>query len=755
MDLGAGMMKRVPVAFCEQHRGGNTSSRAGYASWRSFSSRIWRTESDRGLRGRMKKSDPIHLVIVDPSQNVAEELVSELRNAGHATRAQHVSTLEELDSAITRQRWDIVLCRRDSEMQYDPKDVIARVLQNELDCPVLLLEDGQELSRLTDGLAIGATDVLLEGEDDRFMLVLQRELANLAERRGRRHAELAMKESERRNQLLLDSSRAAIAYVHEGMHIYANRAYVELFGYGTADDLAAMPLLDMIATDVHDEFKRRLKQFDVAEAAEPFDIQGIRQDDSSFQGSMTLTMAAYDGEPCMQVLIRKEGAGGASSAELEEVRAQDPVTGLLNRPYFLQALDAVVEDARRDRGASALLSIVLDGAAKIREEAGLSGHDDVLRDVAGALRKAGGESLTLARMSDDSFAAVLPGATRESAGTLAEQIRADLEDLLAEAGNRTVRLTASIGVAMIGNRTASPDEVLDQATRAVSRVRETHKAGNAVYLFDPADFVVAPSARDDADDETDRKMLRLLSEGIKNNSLVLLYQPIVSLRGEEREHYEVYLRLPDGEGNLLRPDEFMKLAEQAGMGGRVDRWVVLNSVKKLTQHRSKGRDARMTINLTHAALTDDSFLPWLRVALKAAKLPKEAVILQYSETAATTYLKQAKLFGEAIGELDCLLGLSHFGGSVNPFGTLRHLQVEYVKLDGSFITSLADGDESREVALREMISALEEKGKVTVLPMVSSPNVLTSLFSSGANYVQGHYFGEPSLDMDYDFAGDQ
>ena len=703
----------------------------------------------------MKNTDPIHLIVVDPSQNAAEELVSELRNAGHATRAQHVADLTELDEAIARQRWDLVLCRRDSEMQYDPKDVVARVLQNELDCAVLLLEDGRELERLTQGLAAGATDVLLEGEDDRFMLVLRRELTNLAERRGRRHAELAMKESERRNQLLLDSSRAAIAYVHEGMHIYANRAYVDLFGYGTADDLAAMPLLDMIAPDAHDEFKRRLRQFDVAEAAEPFEIAGIRQNDSRFGGTMTLTMAAYDGEACMQVLIRQEEASGPSSEALEQVRAQDPVTGLLNRPYFLQALDTVVEDARRDRGASALLSIALDSPARLREDAGVSGHDQVLREVAGALRRAGGESVTLARMSDDSFAAMLPGASRESASALGERIRSDLEDLLAEAGNRTVRVTASVGIALIGNRTASPDEALDQAARAVLRVRERNKAGNAAYLFDPADFVIAPSARSDDEDEADRQMVQRLADGIKNNTLVLLYQPIVSLRGEEREHYEVYLRLPDGEGNLLRPDQFMRLAEQAGMGGRVDRWVVLNSVKKLTQHRSKGHDARITINLTHAALTDDSFLPWLKVALKAAKLPKEAVILQYSEAVATTYLKQAKLFGEAIAGLDCLLGLSHFGCSVNPLGTLRHLQVEYVKLDGSFVTDLEDGDAGPVKALREMITALEEKGKVTVLPMVSTPNVLASLFSSGANYVQGHYFGEPSGDMDYDFAGDQ
>ena len=262
----------------------------------------------------------------------------------------------------------------------------------------------------------------------------------------------------------------------------------------------------------------------------------------------------------------------------------------------------------------------------------------------------------------------------------------------------------------------------------------------------------APGSRSDAEDERAREVLQLLADGIKNNTLVLLYQPIISLRGEEREHYEVYLRLPDNDGNLLRPDEFIQLAEHAGMGGRVDRWVVLNAIKKVSQHRAEGHDTRVTINLTNAALTDDSFLPWLRVALKAAKLPKEVVILQYSETAATTYLKQAKVFGDALAELDCRLGVSHFGCSVNPFGTLRHLNVDFVKLDGSFIQEL-DTDPEKQDALREMIQDLEGQGKITVVPMVATANVLASLFSSGANYVQGNYLGEASSDMDFEFDG--
>jgi diguanylate cyclase (GGDEF)-like protein/PAS domain S-box-containing protein len=707
----------------------------------------------RGTLIRMNRSEPLHLIIADPSENVAEELVSELRNAGYATRAQHIDAVEDLDAVITRKRWDLMVVRREADMPFDVRDLIARVRQNELDFPILLLENGTELERLNEGLVLGATDVLLEGEDERFMRVLARELENLAQRRGRRHAELAMKESERRNQLLLDSSRAAIAYVHEGMHIYANRAYVELFGYPGADEVAGIPLLDMIAAEDQEAFKRRLREFDQEAAAEPFVLRGVREDGERFEGTMTLTMAAYDGEPCMQVLIRQEEASGTSTQELQRVRAQDPVTGLLNRPFFLESLEAVVEEARRDKGSSALLSMEIDDADRIHAEAGMAGSDNLLRDVAECLRATVGEETTLARMGDESFAAITPGLGRVQAVALGEQIRAAVEDLLASAGEKTVRLTMSIGITMIGNRTASVQEVLDQAARAVERVGEKHKAGNAVYLFDPADFVTAPDSHGAGSDDRAREVLQLLADGIKNNSLVLLYQPIVSLHGEEHQHYEVYLRLPDGDGNLLRPDEFMRLAEQAGMGGRVDRWVVLHAVKKLAHHRGEGHPARITVNLTHAALTDESFLPWLRMALKAAKLPKESVILQYSEASATTYLKHAKAFGEALRSMECLLSLSHFGCSVNPFGTLRHLQVDYVKLDGSFVEDLDSGEEKQE-ALREMIASLEEQGKMTVVPMVSNASVLASLFTSGANYVQGNYFAEPSPDMDYDFTSD-
>ena len=104
---------------------------------------------------------------------------------------------------------------------------------------------------------------------------------------------------------------------------------------------------------------------------------------------------------------------------------------------------------------------------------------------------------------------------------------------------------------------------------------------------------------------------------------------------------------------------------------------------------------------------------------------------------------------QSLHELHCRTSVCHFGTTVNPFGTLRHLSVDYVKIDGSFVL-----DEARRQSLPDTISSLQAQGKLTIVPMVESAAVLSSLWQAGANYIQGHYLQEPSRAMDYDFAND-
>ena len=189
------------------------------------------------------------------------------------------------------------------------------------------------------------------------------------------------------------------------------------------------------------------------------------------------------------------------------------------------------------------------------------------------------------------------------------------------------------------------------------------------------------------------------------------------------------------------------------MSEKIDRWVILQSIKLLSDHRSNGHDTKLIINITGESLKDQTLLPWLSVALKAARIPYDAIGFQFSESDATTYLKQAKEFTRGLRELHCKVSISRFGCALNPFNTLKHLEVDYLKVDGSFMKEIAS-EESKE-ALKEMVAAAHAQGKLTIAPFVESAAILSTLWQIGVNYIQGYYLQAPTEQMNYDFSSDE
>ena len=249
-------------------------------------------------------------------------------------------------------------------------------------------------------------------------------------------------------------------------------------------------------------------------------------------------------------------------------------------------------------------------------------------------------------------------------------------------------------------------------------------------------------------------MLKLVNDAIDNQTFVLLFQPIISLRGDSDEHYEVFLRLMDEKKRRsARRISFCSLRSKTALPAKIDRWVILQSIKMLSAHRSKGHNTRLTVNLTNNSLIDEEFIQWLSVAIKAARLPSDAVIFQLAEPDVAKHIRQAREFINGLKRMHCRTSLRHFGVTENPFETLKHVPVDFVKLDGKHVQDL-DGSPDRKEKLTTMIKELQRHGKLTVIPMVESATVLSALWQAGANYIQGHYLQEPSTEMNYDFTAD-
>ncbi len=681
----------------------------------------------------------IRLLILEDSQNEAERLVSLFRNAGRATRVHRLTSSEDLAEAL-QQSWDLLISAPRSE-NLDPNEALAAIRRQAKDIPVIQLLDGNDLDDFTEALALGAQDALPQGQDERLILVANRELANLEERRARRRAEISLREIEKRCQLLLESSVDAIAYVHEGMHIYANRSYLRLFGYGDAEDLEGVPMIDLIAGCDQTRFKDFLKNYHNAETQDQLTCQGVKTDGQPFQARMELSPAAYDGEPCIQLVIRTETGNAELEERLREISSQDLVTGLYNRTYFLELMDGAAERAVTSGQPTSLAYLKVDQYAAQLAELGIAEVDMLFADVANLLRSHFPADAQLARFGDDVFSVLQPGVTPEQAEPLLVELLKKVESHLFEVNRRTVQVTLSIGVAGLNEKTPKAQEVIDRAHRCADEL----SGGNAIALYDPAQELAAAANRGD--------IVAMLRQALENNSFRLLFQPIISLRGDNQEHYEVLLRLLNPQGEEIPPADFLNAAGEAGLAEKVDRWVILHSIKLLAEHRSKGHSTRLFVHLSLASLQDQTLLPWLSVALQAARLPADTLVFQLAEPDAINYLKQAKALTQGLAELHCRAALSQFGCALNPFNTLKHLNVDFVKVDGSYSQDLSKPE--NQEALKTLLASLHSQAKLTIVPFVETASVLATLWQAGVNYIQGYYLQGPSQSMDYEFSADE
>lgn len=687
----------------------------------------------------MSRKEPVKLLILEESETRAEELIVLLRTAGLATRAHRIESLADLSKKLENQSWDLLLACKESN-GLTSEQVIKQVSTLKKDVPTILLADNRELDSITDGLKLGAKDVALEDDDERLILIIKRELDNLDVRRQKHKVEVELHETDRRNQLLLDSSAAAIGYIHEGMHIYTNKAYVELFGYEDVDEFAGIPIIDLISGTDQRKFKKFLKTFENAES-ESKEFCCVDNEGTAFQCDLSTSPANYDGEKCTQVIFRTLADESDTKERVHEISNQDPLTGLFNRQYFDDQLESAANKASDGKNPSIVYYISIDGFTQIRTEAGIANADLVLGDLASLIRAYVDDEHMIARFSDDVFCLLFNSGDEKRAVELAEGIRAEVEGHLSEVSGKTYRLTVCIGLSLVSENASSAEEVIDRAHQAADSIEN----GNGIsFAKDGIDGAKGGPKSMDAVQE-------LVRRAVESNSLKLTFQPIISLHGEDDEQFEVLLTLPDDEENELLPDQFFGAAEKAGLLEKIDRWVILESTKELSKQRESGSKARLFINISHKSISDDTFLPWMSVALKAAKLPSDAIIFQIHENDAGTYMKQAAEFATGLAKIHCKTSINNFGCSLSPSNLLKHLTPDFINLDASFAQKL-EGDKEKQTELIEMVKSFQMSGVLTVMSGVESPAILPNLWEAGVNFIQGDYISPPLDNLDYDFS---
>lgn len=672
-----------------------------------------------------------------------------LNNAGRPNRAQHVESEEALIKLLQDQTWDLAI-GLDTTDNLPPATAARQFRRLSKDIPLILLAEEEGSQAIVNGIKLGAVDVVLLDEDQHLLQVINRELHNRENRAQQRIAERRYKDIERRNQLLLDSSRNAIAFLQDGMFLYANQSFAELLGYKDTEELECMPVIDTVDAEDQDRVKVFLKEFMLHskdDATDTLSFNTTPEDSQSHSVALDVCKAQYDDEICIQFTSKAQSSNSVElEAKLHTIQHQDLITGLPNKNYLIDKLENTVDACIANDTTGALLYITISHFLEtVQTKLGVASSDIVLGSIATFAQSLIKETETLCRFSEDGFMLLIPKIHADEAQNRGELIGQELRNYIVDIDGATLNFVFHVGISLINETTSSSDLPITHARKAIELSIDGYKK-------DKKTIAITYEDKPEVEKEglSAKEMAKLVQSALNEGKFKLLFQPILSLRGSDKEHYEVLLRMVDETTNGMSPTEFFHVAEEIGAAPKIDRWVILETIKTLAQHRTTGNNTRLIINLSKESLKDRTLPPWLGVAFKAAKLPPEAVIFQIKEMDMNDHLNLAKSFTEQVTKLGCECCITHFGCALNSFNALQHVSAQYIKVDGSFTKELQDGTGEPE-ALSKLVKQIHQLDKVTIVPFVENASVLSKLWQSGVHYIQGYYLQGPSDAMNYDF----
>lgn len=431
-------------------------------------------------------------------------------------------------------------------------------------------------------------------------------------------------------------------------------------------------------------------------------------------------------------------------ANLSWQATHDVLTGLANRREFEYRLEQALHNLTRQPGRHAVMFLDLDQFKVVNDTCGHAAGDELLRHICALLQSGLREGDTLARLGGDEFGILLENCPPDAAEKIAEGLRQTVQNLHFVWKGRPFVTTVSIGLVHVSQAPATLEASLRAADMACYMAKEKGRNRVQVYHADDSELSLRFG---------EMAWVQRLHMALEENRFVLYSQEIAALGQTERGggHIEILLRLHDEAGRMILPDSFIPAAERYGLMTSLDRWVVQNVFKIIAQCIAQEREGPMAmcaINLSGITIGDDDFLDFLREQFISYAIPPEMICFEITETSAISNLGSAIKFINELKGLGCYFSLDDFCAGMSSFAYLKHLPVDFLKIDGSFVKDMLDDPINR--AMVEVINHIGHvMGKRTIAEFVETPQIEQALLEIGVDYAQGYIIQRPQL-----FTGD-
>jgi multidomain signaling protein FimX len=729
----------------------------------------------------------ISVLFITLNPDVAGQVIGRIRYRGHAVRPKQAGNARDLERLLQSHRFDAVVLI-DGDMDIGLEELTEALHRAGRQTPIVMLTDRAQELRLSavEGGAFAVVDT--ENHDVAAAMTLKA-VEYLNKGREINHLRTLLQEADRRYLLMLDSSRYPIACFHEGVATYANDTWRNCFEMELSESLDRLTLHDLVIPDQHEDLAHILRirqnQPENVETCETLTLRTRRG--QTFDADLLLTGAVIGGQPCTVVHLSFAGGEpalqelsgpamkplghdrspgqpsgsernvtprtdmGAARARPDEPgkpedKAQPPrppdeprMDAAQRQREFLRAVERTLADTARSELPLGLVVCALDTRDKQP-----GGSFDVLGSaLQRALAKGLPRSATVSVLEKGHCGILLSDIGRAEVeaqlATLVKQIHGQAIPL--DDGG-TVTGSLACGAVLADDTESSAQELLDRCHQALAEARAS---GGGCYRFR------MPPGIQQSDPEADMIWKARVETSLQQNSLKLLYQPIVSLQGDDSPRYDVLVRLEADGGETYEPNEFLPAAERSGVAAPLDRWIIQHAVVALSQQLQRDPRTTFFVRLSRGSLDAQAVVTWLREFLERSQVPAGSVVVEFKEATILTQLDSAVSTAQGLKALGVGLCIGDFGNGLDPFKILGQVDAGYIKLDGGYVSRLAN-DHSAQDSVRQLTETAHASHRQVIVPMVEDADTLTVLFSVQVNLVQGYFVQPPAEQLDFDFA---
>lgn len=421
--------------------------------------------------------------------------------------------------------------------------------------------------------------------------------------------------------------------------------------------------------------------------------------------------------------------------EMSYQASHDMLTGLINRREFELRLQKAITEVKQNNKSHSLCYMDLDEFKVVNDTCGHIAGDELLKSLSDHLIKKIRGSDTIARLGGDEFGLLLPLCDIDKAYEIADNLREIIKNFHFSWENKVFDIGVSIGLVEINENSGSLTDILKAADSACYVAKELGR--NRIHIYQENDLNLTQRLGH-------MHRAQMIQQALNEDQFVLYAQEIRANNDDKvKWHGEFLLRMFDADGNIVYPDNFIPAAERYHLMVDIDKWVINNAFRNIKSLENKfNSSVTCAINLSGQSICDKSFLEYVVNKFDEIQISPSSVCFEITETAAVANFFHAERLLEILKGMGCSFSLDDFGSGLSSFGYLKRLNVDYLKIDGSFVKNMMS--DNKDYAIVKSISQIgKEMNMKTIAEFVENNDICNKLKELDIDYYQGYGISEP------------